>query len=401
MNTIKKLQQARLSLLFDHPFFGYLAAGMELVEKKDLAMPTMATNGRDLYYHPDFVEQTPLPQLMGAIAHEIMHCVLGHIPRAQNRVHERWNDACDYVDNDLLVQPLPNGQPEFQLPAGCLVDDQWHNQHAEYVYNHLPAKKKGEGGSGFDSHVEWGEWGKGNGKGDGDGKGDGGEGQNERDDGSPMGDALEQEWREKVAQAANAARMRGKLPGHIAEAVHGALNPVLDWREILEEMIASAAKSDFRMFPPNKRHIARGFILPSLTGQTINVAVGVDTSGSVSDQEVHDFLSEVKGICDTYESYTLNLAFCDTQISSTYRFEEMDEFPDRFAYARGGTDFRPIFKWADELIEKGERITALVIMTDMYGPWPEKEPEYQTIWLATSDVKPDYGVVIEYPKMKD
>jgi len=196
--------------------------------------------------------------------------------------------------------------------------------------------------------------------------------------------------------------MRGKLPGNTAEVVGQVMQPKLDWRTILEEMISSAAKSDYTMFPPNKRHLYRGFILPGITGQTINIAVGIDTSGSVSDKEIAEFLGEVKGICDTYESYTLNIAFCDTRITSTYRFEEMDNFPDRFAYARGGTDFNPIFKWADELVAKGERPTALVIMTDCYGPWPPEQPlDYETIWLVTTDVVPPYGVVIEYPKMKD
>ena len=384
MDAERKIAQARVAMLFDHPFFGYLATGMPLRETPDMKPPTMGTDGRVLYYHPDFVENCSLPELQGTIAHELAHCFLNHIPRRHNRNPKRWNVACDYAVNDLITKQVTdkNGAtyPEFVLPQGSLWSSEWADKHVEYIYNHLPSDNSDEPG---DSHEQWENWGQGE-----DGNGDG--------DVNNGGADLEQQWREATAQAANAARMRGKLPGHIEEAVGGVLQPKLDWKTILREMITSCAKSDFTIFPCNKKHIYRGFVLPGITGEEINICVVIDTSGSVSNDEMKEFLSEVRGICDSYSDYTIHLITCDAQIHQQLEITPMDELPT-VLQGRGGTDFHPPFEAANKL----DGITALVYLTDLMGPFPDKEPEYATIWVATEELPVPFGTRILYPRMKD
>ena len=127
----KKITQARVSMLMDHPFYGYLAMGLLLVQDDEMDMKTMATDGRHLYYDGKFVEETGLPELQGVIAHELAHCFLNQIPRRLNRLPKKWNYAIDYATNELVLK-------EFPLPKGVLYDAKYADMHAEQIYNVIP-----------------------------------------------------------------------------------------------------------------------------------------------------------------------------------------------------------------------------------------------------------------------
>jgi predicted metal-dependent peptidase len=249
------------------------------------------------------------------------------------------------------------------------------------------------GGQGtLDSHEEW----KNYGKGDKDkGKGDQGKGQ-----GDPIaGDAdspenMDSEWDQKVAMAATQAKMQDKLPAHLESIVGGLLQPKLDWKSLLQDRISSCARNDFRLTPANKKHLYRGFYLPSIGGEEINIAVGIDDSGSISDEEIVQFLSEVKGICDAYEEYTIYLFIADASIHQRFELHSFDELP-KVVQGRGGTDFRPVLEEASKL-----DVTSIVYFTDLYGSFPDKEPNKPVIWVSTSngDVEPPWGSLIEFPR---
>lgn len=424
MDTRKKLTQARLALLFDQPFFGNLALNLNPVEKKNMPMPTMATDGTSLFYDPDFVDKISREQLMAIIVHEIMHCALNHISRRHNREKVRWNLATDFAVNEIILKSVCNakGKTVLELPDGCLVPGQhpktitgaggvsvdtkeFINQNAESIYSKIPEPETITiPMSTVDSHDEWEGWGNGKGKNgkNGDDKGDeksgatGGNDQkpektSEQDEGGDI-DNLEQQWRERVAQAATTARMAGFLPGHLAELVDGVLQPKLDWKSILRDMVTSCAKSDFRIMPPNKKHLWRNFYLPGLTGEEIRIAVAIDTSGSISSEEIHDFLAEVQGICDAYDDYTIYLFACDAAIHGRWEIQPFDELP-RVLEGRGGTSFKEPFAEAEKL-----PVTSLVYLTDLYPNEFPPEPLIPVIWVATTDVVPPYGQVIRLPR---
>ena len=397
MKPERKIAQARVSMLMDHPFFGYLAISLELVEKEHMFPPTMASDGARLYYHPDFIGEIPINELMGVIVHEIGHIILHHISRRQNRDPLKWNLATDYAVNDLVLK-------EFDLPSGVLHAREFADKTAEWIYNKLPDPEViSIKLVTLDSHEEWKGWGgnggKGEGKGDkketkvgtessGEGEGETGESQS----GLAGEDDLDQQWRERVAQAANAARMKGKLPGHIQTLVDGVLQPKLDWKTILRDMITSCAKSDFRLMPPSKKHLYRGYYLPSVTGEEIQIAVVIDSSGSISDEEIKEFLAEVKGICDSYQEYTIYLYTCDARIHQRFELHPFDPLPT-IVEGRGGTSFKEPIKEAGNL-----PITSLVYLTDLYGDFPSKEPWFPVIWVSVSDADAPWGTIIRLPK---
>ncbi len=368
----KKIAKARVAMIFDTPFFGYLALNLEPVEDKNMTMKTMATDGKHLFYDHDFIMGLDLENLKAIIAHEVGHVILWHLPRMQGRDLEKWNYAADYADNDLIRR-------DFRLPPGCLIPDKdMEGKSAEYNYNHIPDKQKNLKGR-MDDHSKWGDWGK-----------DPGDGQD-----SQGQDSMEVDWREKVAQAATAARMKGKLPGHIGELVDGILQPKLTWQALLRDMVTSAAKSDFRLFPPNKKHLYRGFVLPSITGEEIKVGVGIDTSGSISHDELVIFLSEIKGICDQYENHTIFMWAADTEIDGEWEVHEFDELPKDFK-GRGGTDFRAVCERADT-----KDISCLIFFTDLEGTFPDHAPKIPVIWVTVGSCnKAPFGTIIEYPRDK-
>lgn len=389
----KELQKARVALMFDHPFFASLALQLEPVEKKEMNPPTMATDGTHLFYHPDFLKNVTLGQLQGVIAHEIMHIILDHIERRQGREPLRWNIAADYAGNDVIGE-------EFELSPGALRNKAYHDKEAEWIYQEIPVKVgggsgDGEGESTLDSHDEWKDWGKKEGDSK-DGTGEGKDSSQKNADGLTPGEALKQEWKQRVAQAVNEARMQGKLPAHIEQLVGDLLQPKLDWKSMLQDMVTSCAKNDFRMFPANKKHLYRGIYLPSVTGETISVAVGIDSSGSISDEEIKEFLSEVQGICDTYDDYTVYGFVGDAAVHQRFELHPFDDTLPRTAKGRGGTDFRPIIAEAEKL----DDITSLVYFTDGYGDFPDKEPKVNVIWVCTTDYEFPWGFVIRYPRNK-
>ncbi len=100
-STALRIQKARTALLLDHPFFGSLLFRLKGLERRSIQ--TMATDGVSLFYNPEFVETLCQSELAGVLAHEVMHPALQHHIRRGDRSLKRWNMACDYAINPLLI----------------------------------------------------------------------------------------------------------------------------------------------------------------------------------------------------------------------------------------------------------------------------------------------------------
>lgn len=404
---MKELQRAKVQLLLRHPFYSYLLMHLNEVEADVAISPegvvtpmTAGVDGKRLYYSPEFIKSLKPEETIGVLAHEVLHCALGHIIRRGTRDHQKFNIACDLAINPLILED------GMVLPKGVLLDNQYRGMYAEQIYNKLPDPPPGEPcddgepgqGSGkgksrsqgtLDNHDVW-EKAQDDGSGDEDDSGSsaGGSGHADAQDGPNYDPVV---WKERVARAANQARMQGKLPAHLASMVENLIHPKLDWRVLLRDFILSSVRNNYRLFPPNKRYLWMPIYLPSTYGETVEVAVAVDTSGSISDDELREFVSEVKGICDQFDDYTIHIIQCDATVqdySVVMPFE--GELPKKML-GRGGTDFRPPFRLIED---KGVSIPCLCYMTDGYGTFPEVQPTYSVIWAMTTDVEPPFGEVI-------
>jgi predicted metal-dependent peptidase len=122
-----RIQKARTALLLDHPFFGSLL--FRLGGQASGAIETMATDGVSLFYNPAFVDTLNAAELAGVLAHEVMHPALQHHTRRGDRDWKRWNMACDYAINPLLLDA------GLTLPKDVLIEDRFRGMSAERIYN--------------------------------------------------------------------------------------------------------------------------------------------------------------------------------------------------------------------------------------------------------------------------
>ena len=298
-----------------------------------------------------------------------MHIVLLHLPRRTGRDPDLWNQAADHVANLIVQKDFPD------YPEGLLMNSAYENKTADWVYTQLPHDAPGRK-SGLDDHSKWDDWGK-------------------DTNGLPDNTAgIEQEWREKIASAAMVSRQKGKLPGGMETIIQDILQPKLNWKDILRDKVTSVAKNDYRWNPPNKKMLHQGFIFPGISGEEIKIAAAIDTSGSISDDILAEFLGEIDGICNSYQCYTLHLFAADANIAKYWELHEMDPIP-RNMPGRGGTDFRPVF----EDLEKGDKeFSVLIYLTDLCGTFPDKAPDFPVIWVSTDDSKVPFGEIIQIPK---
>lgn len=428
----RKLLKARTGLLLEHPFFGSLCLRMEPHE--DTGCSTAWTDGRSLAYNPGYIAGLTDAQVQGLMAHLVMHPACQHHTRRNGRDANYWNMACDHAINWILLDA------GFTLPPKYLDNPAYHGLSADEIYAELrsqhgqeekPSLSDGDGES--DGESEWdgvpGDSGEGNDLGDNSesGTGDAG-GEGEVDDGAsgddPADEAGEQfgdpggsgevrdseqaaeggssaessndeEWELALAQAAQQARDMGDLPGGLERLIRDVLHPKIDWQELLERFISDRARDDYSWTPPNKRFLYLDVILPSLSHQKLpEVVLVLDTSGSVSEPEMDQFVAEVSGILEAFDT-TIHVVYCDSQVVGDERFERQDLPLEISPMGGGGTDYRPAFDWVEQA---GLDPACLLYLTDMECiHFPDQEPEYPVMWACVggNGKTPPFGDVLE------
>lgn len=361
MTALERVQRARTALVLDHPFFGVLALRLHLVE--DATRPTAWTDGASMGFNPPFVAQLSADELKGVIAHEVMHCASGHPWRRGEREPLRWNLACDYAINHIL---LDSG---LTLPSGCLRDKAFNGKWAEWIYDRIQVEQITIGfGSGGDDVRDGSEQGQ--------AQGIAAEG------------VSEAEWQQAVQQVAQAEKTRGTLPQNIARLVGLLGQPRVDWRSVLRRFIQEATRADYQWTRPNARMLAHGLYMPGLRSEAMGpMAVAIDTSGSIDRVLLNQFASELNAIADDVQPERVHVAYCDEAIQGEDVFErgEPIELQPR---GGGGTDFAPVMDWVSQL---DETPVCLVYLTDLYGSHGQ-QPEMPVLWACPNQIPSGYPV---------
>lgn len=365
-----KLIKARIEMLISAPFFGNLATRLRFKDATEWC-PTLATDGRYFYYNRNFVAALSDAEIVFGIGHEVLHCVYDHfdVNRRGNRDPRLWNIANDYVINaDLIDAKIGE---EIKLVQICF-DWKYRGMVSEEIYDDLFKQAEEEGRvievESFDVHLDRDE-------GDDEGaQGDGGEANSEGGDKDGPAkytaeekEQISQEFKNATMQAAKAAGA-GNLPGGVKRALDHLLNPQLDWRQLIAMQIQSVIKSDYTMMNPSRKGLNEGFYLPGMDRETtIDVAISMDVSGSIYDEMLRDFLSEVKGIMDQYNDFRIHLFCFDTEVHNPVTFtpHNMEEFMEYDIQGGGGTEFDCVF---DYMKEAGIVPKKHIMFTDGY-PW--------------------------------
>jgi len=349
-----------------------------------------------LYYDPEgAMKDWSDDELLFAVAHETGHCAFGHLWRKESRDFMRWNFATDFAINDLL------NKEGFTAPKMCLLDPKFSDMSAEYIYTQLPENNTTTVYVSLDDPDIWKEVTEG--KQPGQGKGEDGEDEEDGQDGGTPGkddkdgkgqgknnpQKSEQYWKDIVVSAANNAKMQGKLPAHLDHLIKDLLAPKLDWRELLRDYINASIKNNYRLFPSSKRFLHIPLYMPGLYGEHVELAIALDTSGSISDSIAQMFISEMKGITEQFESYSIHYMQCDAMVHSYQELtiDDVDDWP-MSVKGRGGTSFIPVFDKIDEL---GLQPPILVYLTDLMGSFPPTPPGYQVLWVSIHDGPIPFG----------
>ena len=358
-----RLAKAKTALILEHPFIGTVALGMPFLLSREV--PTAATNGKRVVFNPDFCNELTDEELKFLVAHECLHPMLEHNYRRQERQHRRWNNAADYVINKLLIDDSIGRMPKRGLHDPNIYTA--GGGTSDGIYNILPEQDESDGGEpGLDNC--------------------------EDAEGSPAEQAQEQaEWKVKVAQAAQAAKMMGKLSANMERLVDEVLRPKVDWRDVLQRFLVKA-RTDQRSFSRfNRRFIAQGMYLPSVSGEQMGeIVFAVDCSGSIDQHTIAQFAAEINNVKDDLMPARIHVMYFDSEVSHVESYEQHDDL-DIKPHGGGGTDFAPVFA---EIIEHGLTPVAIVFLTDLCCSSFGDQPDAPVLWVSTDESTAPFGEVV-------
>ena len=358
----KIISASLLRLRMRSPFFATLALFARFIPTQRI--DTAATDGKDILFNPDYLLSLPTRQQDGLLLHEVLHAALLHVLRRGVRDKEVWNIAADIVVNGIIYQ-----QGYFDLPSGGIRDEKLEHLSVEEIYELLPQQQcqyclgdldlldappgdsRGErlSPTQFDSLCE------------------------------TKKAELESHWRNAMQQATVIARTtsQGTLPAGMERELSALDTAQLDWRSYLWRYLVKTP-TDYTEF--DRRFIGRGLYLETLQGESVKVYVAVDTSGSIDEQLLKMFLSEVRGILNSYPHLECELYYADAEVYGAYELNPDSTIPE--PQGGGGTSFIPFFHKINDSWD-GMTTTVCVYLTDGYGTFPDTAPELPVLWVVT------------------
>lgn len=320
----RKVQKAKITLMRDPRFA--LWSGILMVGRTSVVdnIPTACTNGRDERYGRKFVAMLKEPELNFVVLHENLHKAYRHLTtwkKLHDENHRLANAACDYVIN-LKLKDLDPSERTISMPRWAdgelkgkpmgLVDEKYRGLNAKQVFDLLKDEQKGKGGGGgeegegFDDH----DW-------------DGAKEMTEEEK-----KVLEREIDQAIRQGVMAhQKIAGTGAGDLDRDLLELLEPKVDWREMLREFVKStcSAKDTSSWRRVNRRFLSMGTYMPSLIGEKVgHMVIAVDTSGSVGQEELSGFLTEVKGIAEEVKPSQVDLIYWDSRVAAHEEYSEND-----------------------------------------------------------------------------
>lgn len=363
---IDAMSKAKLHLMSrpDTTFFATIVFGLKFVWDENI--PTACTNGKEIRFSPAFFMSLDIEERIFLILHEALHCAYLHMERLSGRDHARWNMATDYVINLILVKR------GFKMPKMGLLDHAYDGMAAEEVYPLIPESKienfKASGGIDLDDSVSQSEL-----------------------------DEIKEEIDDLLVRAKIQSEMAqdkpGTIPGDIQIYLNKLLNPKLPWQQILRRFFKSMSQDDYTMSKPNRRFFPK-YHLPTLHSDAlVDLAIAVDISGSVSDADFKQMISDIASVLRMMKPKKITLIQFDTRITNICNVRNIKELMQVKFVGRGGTEIGPVIEWAN--VNKPE---ALLIFTDGGFYFRGHTTKIPTVWLIHNNPQfvSEFGKIIHY-----
>ena len=362
----RRLSKVKISIMRNPKFA--LWSGLMTVGKTSVVedIPSACTNGRDEQYGREFIKKLDDKELAFVVLHETLHKAYRHMTtwkRLHDEDHRLANLACDYVinlqlvdmDKDELLLAMPK-RPDGK-PLGA-IDERFRGMNAKQIFDILKEEQEeggGGGGEGFDEH----DW-------------EGASSLSEEDK-----KQLEKEVDQAIRQGIIAEqKVVGKGGGRMGRDLADLVEPKVDWREVLREFVKATcnAKDTSSWRRVNRRYLSSDIYMPSLIGERVgHLVIGIDTSGSVGNKELAEFLSEVQSIAKDVHPDKVDLIYWDGEVAGheEYSASQVDSIIDSTKPAGGGgTDPTCVMEYMKEKAIKPE---AIIMLTDGYiGNWGDE-----------------------------
>lgn len=366
-------------------FAGVLSVG-KVIFTEDI--PTACTNGRDVMYNRDFIATLSDRELNFVVLHEALHKVFQHMTLWRKLWKENpmlANMSADYVVN-YTIHEADQRNDVVSIPSSALFDKKYAGMTTKQVFDIL--KKDMEDADFGDGGSE----GKGDSNSDDEGNGNSKKQGHDSHDWEGAESMTDDEVKDTAKQIDQALRqgeiIRGKMAGNKSRTIDGLLEPKVNWREQLREFVNATCKNKDKTSwkRPHKRFLGQDIYMPSLIGETVGkIVVGIDTSGSIGNKELNEFLSEVVGICDDVSPESIELIYWDYDVAGheTYNIGDYAGLASTTKPAGGGgTRVGCLNQYLKDKMIKPE---ATIILTDGYveddwgGAW-----DSPTLWAITS-----------------
>lgn len=417
---IHRLLVARMRILCNHGFYGLLL--MHMIFSIDEGCETAYTDGERIAFSPTFLEELSDKELDFVMMHEILHVVLQHCLRGEDKDNERYNIAADIVINSTIMHEnddkassitlskygesmhiAPDGK-EGYLYTAEEVYEMLQSKQKNFDSGNKKSKKAGNVGSKkgraekvqqsrknmdkpvakrWDDHSQWGKF----------------------EEDSKLRDVWVKNFAEccEAVKVRDASNNRGTLPMFAQRMLEKLKKPQTDWRTILNDFIQEEI-CDYSFSPPDRRFQDSPFFLPDFNemGKKDNVSdilFFIDTSGSISDNDMTTAFSEIKGAIDQYDGKLKGwLGFFDAAIIEPKPFSSFEEFIVIKPAGGGGTDFQIIFEYVNQHM-KDKEPNCIIILTDGCAPFPKEElaNDIPVLWLINNqDITPPWGKVARF-----
>ena len=413
----KRVGQARASLYVDLPFFGYLLGQFVLIPVKDKRISSFSIDYKNLYFNTSIIEKLEIKGIKGVLLHLITHQIMKHFERGKGRQSKIWSVSAE-VSTDLMVrETIQTNQMDISSISPTAHLKNFIGRPTEYIFSQLEAEVNEIISAGVSDRSD-----------DTDQKSHFDKekrrkifnealqdvmdehqlvpGCNFHETMEALSKAMSKEMRELMQDrfsgmlrtAYNENKRRGNLPAEMKTLITELVAPKIPWMVILQNYIQRTLMTDWKWHPPSKKTLTASYQFPSIEQEFLEIAIAVDTSGSISKHELRMFTSEAFSIFTNFSRTRLTLIDCDAKIHKISVYEDGESitgedmpWEGRPFTGGGGTSFVPVF----EYYTKHDLPHTLVYFTDGYGVYPDESlVNFPVIWAITSDLTPPFGEII-------
>lgn len=391
------VNKVNLSLMEDNEnFYGYFLFQMDREIRFDISSATSVNfKGAKyvMYFNPIIFLELNMKQMETTIKHEILHVISQHLIRAKE-LKGKYSTLALNISMDMVVNQYLDYLPPYSITLEYINNKydmklepyKTFEYYLEKVQTELDLQEENDEGEEVDSnenvivdfdpertHDMW-------------------------EESDEVDEKTLNEFTEKFADSAQ----KGKNPNYIDAMIKSLKNRngELPWNLFLKKLMGTIeANKKKTVTRRNRRQPSRLDLRGELRGHKAEIAVAIDISGSISDEEFKQAIKEVLAIVKSHNQ-EITIIECDKEIRRAYKVKSPRDVQERIATG-GGTKFSPVFEYANN-----KKINLLIYFTDGKG---EEKLEviprgYKTLWVISGrgdklSLRESFGVVKKLKKV--